>query len=164
MLITKNSNEAKLTKEEVNLSAKVIEKGFNDLSEKNQEFTNKFSLDNNFEYLELAKLGDLSELDNKHFAKGNIQLKCSISVDIFKSNAFMRLYVFGNLVMKIKMSEKQLDSIEDKFNTDMELHEDGVPKIEYTVFIGGVFRKEEESLQTKLEDLRLFKVIDMIYV
>ncbi len=162
-LYTKSSAEAKMTDEDIKIFSKVCEKGINELTDKNTEFTDGFELGEDLKFSHgLKKARVLKELEVNQFAKLAISDKFKLAVEIVKNKVFLKCYQSENLILEISMSKKQLEALEDKFYYDFELFSDEVPAVKYHLFFAGTFMRStsEGPLKSKLTDLRLLKFVD----
>ncbi len=163
-IFTKSSVEAKLTDEDINLFAKVCEKGINDYTDKNQEYTNDFQLTEDIEdFYRLKKFRVLKKMEPNNFTKQAISDRFTISVErINKNKCFLKCQQNNQLALEIAMSEKQLQAIEDKFNYRFKLSDNVAPTEKYQLFYAGTFMykdKENNYLSSKLANLKLFKIV-----
>lgn len=163
-LYTKSSAEAKITDEDIAVFSKVCEKGINEFTDKNTEFTAGFELteDQGFKY-GLKKSRVLKELELNQFAKLAISDKFKVAVEIKGKKVFMKCYQSDSLVLEIAMSKTQLEAIEDKFYYDIEIFDEEIPRQKYQLFFAGTFMRKttEGPLSSKLTDLRLLKIVNM---
>lgn len=166
-LYTKSSAEAKLSEDDIKIFSRVCEKGINEFTQKNMEFTADFELDEETRYkYGLKKIRVLKELQKNQFSKIAISDKCAIAVEIIKNKAFIKCYQSETLILEIAMSTKQLEAIEDKYYYDIERFDKCGPRQKYQIFYAGTFmRKDDQApLSSKLNDLRLLKIVNMIDV
>lgn len=162
-LYTKSSADAKITEADIEIFSKVCEKGINELTDKNTEFTDNFelSVDQKFSH-GLKKARVLKELESNQFAKLAISDKFKLAVEINKNKVFLKCYQSDNLILEISMSKKQLDALEDKYCYDLELFDNQLPSVKYHLFFAGTFMRTQTDgpLKSKLVDLRLMKFVD----
>lgn len=166
-LYTKSSADAKLTEADIKLFSRVCEKGINEFTGNNTEFTTDFELDEETKFsFGLKKMRVLKELETNQFCKCAVSDKCGLVVEIVKERAFVKCYQSEQLVLEIAMSTKQLQAIEDKYYYDIERFDDKLPRARYQIFYAGTFMRKQNDgpLSTKLTDLRLFKIVNMIDV
>lgn len=166
-LYTKSSAEAKLTDEDIKIFARVCEKGINEFTNNNTEFTDDFELDEEAKFnYGLKKMRVLKDLEQNQFSKCAISDKTGLLVEEVKNKVFLKCYQSEKLVLEISMSKKQLEAIEDKYYYDIERFDDELPRSRYQLFYAGTFmRKETEGpLSSKLTDLRLLKIVNMVDV
>lgn len=163
-LYTKSSAIAKVTDEDIKIFSKVCEKGINDFTDKNTEFTDNFELAEELQASHnLKKARVLKDLEINQFAKVAISDRFLLAVEIVKNKVFLKCYQGDTLILEINMSKAQLESIEDKYYYDLEKFTDCVPRVKYQIFYAGSFmRKNPDSpLSSKLIDLRLLKIVDL---
>lgn len=162
-LYTKSSADAKLTKQDIEIFSKVCEKGINETTEKNVDFTADFKLPTDLEFTHnLKKVRVLKDLAVNQFAKVAISDKFKLAVEINKAKVFLKCYQSDTLVLEITMSKTQLAALEDKYYYDLELFDGQVPSTKYHLFYGGTFLRTDGDgpLKSKLADLRLLKFVD----
>lgn len=162
-LYTKSSADAKLTEDDIVIFSKVCEKGLNETTDKNVDFTADFKLPTDLEFTHnLKKTRVLKELEVNQFAKIAISDKFKLAVETVKNKVFLKCYQTENLVLEIAMSKKQLEALEDKYYYDLEVFDGEVPNTKYHVFYAGTFMRTENDgpLKSKLVDLRLLKFVD----
>lgn len=162
-LYTKSSADAKLTEDDIATFSKVCEKGINELTDRNTEFTEDFNLSQDLEYTyNLKKARVLKELQVNEFAKIAISDKFKLAVETIKNKVFLKCYQSEELILEISMSKKQLQALEDKYCYDLELFDGDVPQVKYHLFYAGTFMRTENNgvLKSKLVDLRLLKLVD----
>lgn len=162
MKITKSSAIAKTTDKDIKLFSKVCEKGINELTGKNTEFTKDFELSDEQQDYNLNKLSYLKNLEPNTFVKGSISDEFGITVQIVKNKAFMKCYQENKLVLEIAMSVNQLESLEDKYCYDLQRFDDTLPNQIYHLFYAGTFFLKEDLLSSKLVDLRLLKFVNVL--
>lgn len=164
MIITKSSAIAKINDSETKLFAKVCEKGINDLTCKNTEFTKDFELSNDQQEYGLNKFSSLESLELNNFAKGSISDEFGVTVQIVKKKAFVKCYKSDRLILEIAMSVNQLESLEDKYCYDLQRFDGTLPNQTYHMFYAGTYFLKSESgvLSTKLVDLRLLKFVNVL--
>ncbi len=163
-LFTKSSIEAKLTEEDINIYARVCEKGINEFTQKNTQFTDSFELEESMEFqYGLKKFRSIKDLEHNYFCKAAVSDKYYVAIQVIKNKAFMKCYQSDKLVMEIAMSKSQLEAIEDKYYYDIERYTDKTPRNRYQVFYAGTFMRKQgsECLSTKLTDLRLLKIVNL---
>ncbi len=164
-LFTNNSALAKVTEEDINIFSKVCEKGLNDLTEKNTEFTDSFKLSDDMEYSHsLKKFRVINKLESKQFCKAAISDRFNLSVSIVKNKVFLKAYQGDEVVLEISMSKSQLEAIEDKFYYDIQIDEGFKPSSKYHLFYAGTFMRNQDGklIVSKLQDLRLIKLVNYI--
>lgn len=164
MIITKNNNEAKLTALDKAIFSKVLEKQMNEDLRKNTEFTNDFQLKDNEQHYAIVKLQQIRQLEQKQFAKGAVAIDCKLAVKVIKSNAFLKIYRKGQVELEIKLSVNQLNALEDKYDTDIELETKELPTINYRIYIASTFMRNNECIYCKLSDLKLLRFCDLKYI
>lgn len=163
ILYTKSSADAKISEADIEIFSKVCEKGINELTDKNTEFTDSFELSEEYKQSHsLKKARVLKELEINQFAKLAISDKFKLAVEINKSKVFLKCYQSDNLILEISMSKKQLEALEDKFCYDLELFDSQLPSVKYHLFFAGTFMRSQNEgpLKSKLVDLRLMKFVD----
>ncbi len=163
-IFTKSSVEAKMTPEKSDIFAKVCEKGINDFTEKNQEYTNDFKLPiDEEEYYRLKKFRFLKTMPTKHFASQAIADRFVIRISHGKNNkSFIKCYQSKELVLEIAASPRQIEAIEDKYHYYFKLDGKTENQDKYQLFYAGTFMEKSADatyLSSKLTDLRLFKVV-----
>lgn len=162
-LYTKSSADAKLTDQDIELFSKVCEKGINEATDKNIEFTADFKVPEELEFTHnLKKFRVLKELEVNQFAKIAVSDKFKLAVETIKNRVFVKCYQTDTLVLEIAMSKKQLAALEDKYYYDLEIFDGEVPSTKYHVFYAGTFMRTDADgpLKSKLVDLRLLKFVD----
>lgn len=164
-IFTKSSAVAKIDGDELKLFAKVCEKGLNDFTQKNQEYTNDFKLSNEQkEFYRLKKFRVIKKMEEKYFCKQAISDRFTISVENKKNKSFIRCYQNQELVLEIAATPMQIQAIEDKFYYDFDYYKGELPKKKYQLFYAGTFmykNQESQVLSSKLIDLRLLKIVKL---
>ncbi len=162
-LFTKSSPEAKINDEDIMLFAKVCEKGLNDHTKKNQEYTNDFKLaEDQEDFYRLKKFRVIKKMENNYFTKQAISDRFAINVETKKNKAFIRCYQNNELVLEIAATPAQIEAIENKFYYDFDYYKGKAATKKYQLFYAGTFMykdKETTSLSSKLVDLRLLKIV-----
>ncbi|WOO86939.1 hypothetical protein RZE82_07425 [Mollicutes bacterium LVI A0039] len=160
-LYTKSSSEAKLNEEDIKVFSRVCEKGINEFTQLNTEFTDNFTLtdDQQFQY-GLKKLRVLKDLTPNQFCKVAISDKCVIDVEQVKNKIFFKCYQSQSLVLEIAMSVNQLEALEEKYNCDFVDSDGTIPTDKFQIFYAGTFMRKtaDGPLSSKLTDLRLLKI------
>lgn len=163
-LFTKSSAEAKMTDEDIKLFSKVCEKGINEFTDKNTEFTEEFELADEQKIMYgLKKSRVIKELETNQFAKIAISDRFSLCTQTIKNKVFLKAYQGEVLVLEISMSKSQLTAIEDKYYYDIEIFDNKPPRTKYQLFYSGTFMRKsiDSPLSSKLVDLRLLKIVDL---
>lgn len=166
-LFTKSSSEAKLTDEDIKIFARVCEKGINEFTQKNTQFTDTFELESEMQFqYGLKKFRSIKDLEPNQFCKAAVSDKYYVAIQLVKNKAFMKCYQSDKLVMEIAMSKAQLEAIEDKYYYDIERFTDNVPRNRYQVFYAGSYMRKQDCdyISTKLTDLRLLKIVNLLDV
>ncbi len=164
-IFTKSSAIAKISDEDIKLFSKVCEKGLNDYTEKNQQYTNDFKLSEEQEdFYRLKKFRVLKKMENGYFAKQAISDRFAINVENIKNKSFIRCYQNNELVLEIAATKAQIEAIENKFYYDFDYYKGESAKKKYQLFYAGTFMykdKNTEYLSSKLIDLRLLKIVKL---
>lgn len=164
-LFTKSSVDAKLEDTDLQLFAKVCEKGLNDHTRKNQEYTNDFKLTAEQEdFYRLKKFRVIKKMEHNMFCKQAISDRFAINVETKKNKSFIRCYQNNELVLEIAATPTQIEAIENKFYYDFDYYKGTNATKKYQLFYAGTFmykNKETTVLSSKLSDLRLFKIVKL---
>lgn len=160
---TKSSVDAKITADDIELFAKVCEKGINDYTEKNQQYTNDFKLGlDNEEFYRLKKFRFIKQLENNMFTKQAISDRFNICVETKKNKSFLKCFQNHELVLEIALSPSQVEAIENKYYYTFDYDKGIEPRKKYQLFYAGTFMykdKDTKHLSSKLVDLKLIKIV-----
>ncbi len=163
-IFTKSSAEAKISSSEQDIFAKVCEKGINDFTEKNQEYTNDFQLSSDQEdFYRLKKFRSVRKMEFNYFTKQAICDRFVMKVEHLKQKSFIKCYQNNELVLEIAASKSQINAIEDKYYYHLK-RDDGKSNDKYQLFYAGTFMYKDKNtpyLSSKLIDLRLIKLVKL---
>ncbi len=106
----------------------------------------------------------LTAIEDKQFAKGAFRFKGGLAVKVVKKQAFLKMYDENREVLEIKLSLNQLDALEDKYDTSIELETKEPPTIEYQIYMAATFMRRDKLLYAKLENLKLLRFCEAKYI
>lgn len=168
LMTTKSSAEAKISKSDLEVFAKVVEKEFNDFTKTNQQYTKDFKLFGiKQRVFATHKINKLLEMNKNEFVKTCVSDKFNISVSVIKNNkVFVKCYKDEVLCLEISLTKGQMQSISEKYNIDLEdFHNPGYVSIEaFKIIISSTFmfrNPNDKFVSCKLNDLRLLKIAEI---
>lgn len=159
-IFTKSSVEAKLSDGDIDIFKQVVEKRFNEHTKLNKRFETIFSLEREeYQQYQPYLYPSLSIMEEKYFTKATLADRFKINYVELKNKAIIKCYVEDELVVEISVTLKQLDSIIEKYNLDID-QEDVVSskKTHYLIYAGTFMKNDKNILTSKLVDLRLIKI------
>ena len=163
-IFTKSSAESKLTEENSETFAKVVEKNYNNYTKTNRIHTDDFTVDFDENPIYAThNFSELLEMEKNYFCKASIKGKFHINASKHKNKVFLKCYTGKELVLEISMTDKQLQAVCDKYYVDLDyfMNSDVKSDRRYMFFYSGSFLYKDKShshLSTNLTNLRLLKV------